>query len=151
MEGRPGEAIGRSRGGLATKIHLAGDRRSRPPAVTFSAGSVNDRIRFEAATAGIRVRRRRPGRSRTRRELVVAGKGCRHEDPRFLSRGVIRAPIPERIDQFNGHIRRGETIRFWLPRRLRVDTSPPDRAACELAHNANLTACSNIRARIAHA
>ncbi|SCG01194.1 Transposase DDE domain-containing protein, partial [Streptomyces sp. DconLS] len=43
----PGEAIGRSRGGLTTKIHLACDGQGRPLAFTITAGNVNDCTQFE--------------------------------------------------------------------------------------------------------
>jgi DDE family transposase len=38
----PGEALGRSRGGLSTKIHLAVDGRGRPLAVMISPGQAHD-------------------------------------------------------------------------------------------------------------
>jgi hypothetical protein len=58
----PGEAIGRSRGGPTTKIHLACDGQGRPLAFTVTAGNVNDRTQFEQVIAPISVRRRGPGR-----------------------------------------------------------------------------------------
>jgi transposase len=41
----PGEALGRSRGGLSTKIHLAVDGRGRPLAVMISPGQAHDNPR----------------------------------------------------------------------------------------------------------
>ena len=40
-------AIGRSRGGTTTKIHLAVDGHGRPLSVVLSGGNVNDCTRFE--------------------------------------------------------------------------------------------------------
>lgn len=37
-----GEALGRSRGGLTSKIHLACDGLGRPLAFTLTGGNVND-------------------------------------------------------------------------------------------------------------
>ena len=39
---RDGEALGRSRGGLSTKIHLAVDGRGRPLSVLLTAGQAGD-------------------------------------------------------------------------------------------------------------
>ena len=38
----PGEAIGRSRGGLSTKIYLAVDRRGRPLSILLTPGQAGD-------------------------------------------------------------------------------------------------------------
>lgn len=66
---RPGEpddhAIGRSRGGLTTKIHLAADDRCRPLAFHLTAGQAGDTPAFTAIMARLRVPRQR-GRPRTR-------------------------------------------------------------------------------------
>lgn len=106
----PGEALGRSRGGLTTKIHLACDGEGRPLAFTLTAGNVNDCTQFEQVMARIRVQRCGPGRPRTRPERVAADKGCSSTRIRtYLRRRGIKAAIPERIDQINGPIRRGES------------------------------------------
>ena len=76
--GRPGkpsrEAIGRSRGGLTSKIHLAADRRCRPISRVTSAGQRHDSLGFRPVMAGIRIRRRGPGRPRTRPGRVLGDK-----------------------------------------------------------------------------
>lgn len=77
---RPGagpadHAIGRSRGGLTTKIHLACDGRGRPLSVMVTAGNVNDSTRLVQVLAGIRVPRIGPGVPRTRPDHLVADKG----------------------------------------------------------------------------
>jgi hypothetical protein len=54
---RPGrEALGRSRGGLSTKIHLAADRRCRPVARILSPGQHGDCPRFIPLMRAIRIR-----------------------------------------------------------------------------------------------
>ncbi|GGN65499.1 IS5 family transposase [Streptomyces kronopolitis] len=107
----PGEAIGRSRGGLTTKIHLACDGHGRPLAFTLTAGNVNDCTQFEAVMAAVRIQRCGPGRPRTRPDRVVADKGYSSTKIRtYLRRRGIKAAIPERIDQINGRIRRGESL-----------------------------------------
>ena len=52
------EAIGRSRGGLTTKIHLAADLRCRPVARLTSCGQHGDSPYFTPLMEAIRVQRR---------------------------------------------------------------------------------------------
>src|ERR1039457_2695208 len=58
------EALGRSRGGLTTKIHLAADRRCRPVARLTSPGQHGDSPRFIPVMDAIRIPRRGKGRPR---------------------------------------------------------------------------------------
>lgn len=58
-------ALGRSRGGLTTKIHLAADGRCRPLAFLLTGGQANDAAVFTEVMARRRVPRRRV-RPRTR-------------------------------------------------------------------------------------
>jgi len=69
-----GEALGRSRAGLTTKIHLAADTRCRPLSRITTAGHRHDCLAFEAVMAGIRIRRQGPGRARTRPGQVLGDK-----------------------------------------------------------------------------
>ncbi|MFG2331057.1 IS5 family transposase [Streptomyces sp. NPDC048604] len=66
-------AIGRSRGGLSTKIHLAADAHCRPLAFVLTAGQAGDAPAFGDVMARLRVPRRR-GRPRTRPDVVLADK-----------------------------------------------------------------------------
>jgi len=68
------EALGRSRGGLSTKIHLAADARCRPVARVLSAGQRPDSIAFDAIMSDVRVARPGRGRRRTRPDRVLADK-----------------------------------------------------------------------------
>ncbi|MFI9751586.1 IS5 family transposase [Streptomyces collinus] len=100
-------AIGRSRGGLTTKIHLAADGRCRPLMFVLTAGQAGDAPAFTEVMARLRVPRRR-GRSRTRPGMVLADKAYSSREIRdHLRRRVIRAVIPERADQRANRIRRG--------------------------------------------
>jgi hypothetical protein len=68
---KPGrEALGRSRGGLTSKIHLAADARCRPISRITSAGHRHDSVAFEPVIGGIRIYRRGRGRPRTRPDRV---------------------------------------------------------------------------------
>lgn len=66
-------AIGRSRGGLTTKIHLASDAHCRPLAFVLTAGQAGDAPVFAHVMARLRVPRQR-GRPRTRPDVVLADK-----------------------------------------------------------------------------
>jgi hypothetical protein len=64
--------LGRSRGGLSTKIHLAADDRCRPIAQVITAGQRHDAVAFQPLMRAIRIRRRGHGRPRTRPATVRA-------------------------------------------------------------------------------
>ena len=95
------EALGRSRGGLTTKFHLACDGKGRPLSIVITPGQRHDSTQFASVLDGIRVAR--PGgrgRPRTRPDRVIADKGysyprCR----RLLRQRQIPHTIPERRDQ----------------------------------------------------
>jgi transposase len=100
--------LGRSRGGLSTKIHLAADRRCRPISRITSGGHRHDSLAFTPLMAGIRIRRRGPGRPRTRPAWVLGDKAYSSRAIRAdLRRRQIRAVIPEPADQQTNRLRRG--------------------------------------------
>lgn len=100
--------MGRSRGGLTTKIHLAADRRCRPIARVVTAGHRNDVIAFEAVMRGIRIGRARGGPPRTRPGHVLADKAYSSRGVRtYLRSRKVRATIPEPADQIANRARRG--------------------------------------------
>jgi transposase len=102
------EAIGRSRGGLTSKIHLAADRRCRPISRVTSAGQRHDSLGFRPVMAGIRIRRRGPGRPRTRPGRVLGDKAYSSREIRtHLRQRRIKATIAEPADQKNNRLRRG--------------------------------------------
>jgi transposase len=104
-------AIGRSRGGTTTKIHLACDGHGRPLSVVLTGGNINDCTMFEQVMAGICIPRRpgqRPGRPWRRPVRVIADKGYSSRAIRaYLRRHHIAATIPERADQQAHRRRRG--------------------------------------------
>ncbi|MFJ9417742.1 IS5 family transposase [Streptomyces sp. NPDC101227] len=100
-------AIGRSRGGLTTKIHLAADGGCRPLAFVLTAGQAGDAPAFADVMAHVRVPRRR-GRPRTRPDIVLADKAYSSRAIReHLRRRGIRAVIPVPADQWGHRVRRG--------------------------------------------
>lgn len=54
--------LGRSRGGQTGKVHLAADRKCRPPAFVLTAGQAADSPQFVPVLKKIRVRGPRRGR-----------------------------------------------------------------------------------------
>src|SRR5437763_14018873 len=56
------DRLGRSRGGLTSKVHLACDGRGRPLSIVVTAGQRHERAQLVAVVDGIRVPR--PGRGR---------------------------------------------------------------------------------------
>ena len=102
------EGLGRSRGGVSTKIHLAADARCRPIGRVTSAGQRHDSLAFTALLADIRILRRGPGRPRTRPDRVLADKAYSTAKirTRLRARG-IKATIPQPGNQVNGRIAKG--------------------------------------------
>jgi transposase len=95
------EGLGRSRGGLTTKFHLACDGRGRPLSIVITPGHRHDSTQLEPVLQGIRVPRASGrGRPRTRPDHLIADKGysyarCR----RVLRQRHIPHTIPQRRDQ----------------------------------------------------
>ncbi|WP_351233203.1 IS5 family transposase [Streptomyces sp. NPDC002133] len=100
-------AIGRSRGGLTTKIHLAADGRCRPLAFVLTAGQAGDAPAFPDVMGRLRVPRQR-GRPHTRPDVVLADKAYSSRAIReHLRNRGIRAVIPVPADQHGHRLRRG--------------------------------------------
>jgi transposase len=92
-------ALGRSRGGYGSKIHLVCDGRGLPMAVTVTAGQRHESTRLEAVMGQVRVPRRR-GRPRCRPRRLAGDKGYSYRRiRRGLRRRRIGAVIPTREDQ----------------------------------------------------
>jgi transposase len=99
--GGPGrEALGRSRGGLSTKIHLAADRRCRPVSRILTPGQHGDCPQFIPLLNQVRIARRGTGRPRTRPGRAMAGKAYSSAANRaYLRKRGIKAVIPVKEDQ----------------------------------------------------
>ncbi|WP_387682231.1 IS5 family transposase [Streptomyces avermitilis] len=103
------QALGRSRGGLTTKVHLACDGRGLPLAVVVTPGNVNDSTVFDTVMDELRVPRTGAGRPRRRPDAVIADKAYSSRAIRqVLRRRGIQAVIPERADQKANRLRRGK-------------------------------------------
>jgi len=100
--------MGRSRGGLSTKIHLLADFQCRPLARATTAGQRHDCLVFEPLMARLRIRRRGPGRPRTRPGRLLADNAYSNRKIRsYLRRRRIKATIPEKSDQHKARAAKG--------------------------------------------
>ncbi|MDX3434406.1 IS5 family transposase [Streptomyces sp. ME01-18a] len=101
-------ALGRSRGGLTTKIHLACDGRGRPLAILLTPGQRHDGICARPLLERIRVPRTDLGRPRCRQDHVIADKAYSSRGFRaYLRRRGIGSIIPEKNDQKRHRRNRG--------------------------------------------
>ena len=100
--------IGRSRGGLSSKIHQLVDGRGLPLVVLVGPGQAGDAPMFPVLMGHLRIRRRGPGRPRTRPDRVRGDKAYSSRAIRaHLRRRGIVAVIPEPADQAGHRRRRG--------------------------------------------
>ena len=93
-------ALGRSRGGLTTKLHLGCEQGQKPLSIVLTAGQRGDNPQFIAVLQGIRVPRLGGGRPRTRPDRVLADKAYTSKGTRrYLRQHGIKATIPSKADQ----------------------------------------------------
>uniref|UniRef100_UPI0036DBDDA0 IS5 family transposase n=1 Tax=Priestia megaterium TaxID=1404 RepID=UPI0036DBDDA0 len=105
---RPDEGLGRSRGGLTSKIHLAGEGGCRPMALLITPGQWGDAPQMIEVLDRIRVPRPLGGRPRTRPDHVSGDKAySSRRNRRYLRRRRITHTIPEPKDQRANRRRRG--------------------------------------------
>ena len=93
----PDHALGHSRGGFTTKIHLVCDGRGVPLAVTLSAGQRHETTQFLDALEASRLPRTRR-RARYRPDKLAGDKGYNAEWIReWLHKRRIEPVIPRRV------------------------------------------------------
>jgi len=99
--GEPADhGLGRSRGGLSTKLHLAIEQGQKMLALVITAGQRGDSPQFAPVLSRIRVPRIGPGRPRTTPDRVLADKAySSRANRKLLARRKIRAVIPIKEDQ----------------------------------------------------
>lgn len=102
------EALGRSRGGLTSKIHLAVDGRGLPMSVILTPGQAGDNPQLLPLLDQVSVRRDGPGRPRNRPDRVLADKAYSSPSTRrALRRRGIAFTSPEKRDHAANRLRRG--------------------------------------------
>ncbi len=104
-----GHGIGRSRGGLTTKIHTAVDGNGRPLAVVVTGGQRNDQAMLASVLDEIVVPRLDGGRARSRPDALIADRAYSSGAARRMLRGrKITAVIPQKRDEIAARQRRGQ-------------------------------------------
>ncbi|MEV8022398.1 IS5 family transposase [Streptomyces sp. NPDC086554] len=97
---RPDEGLGRSRGGLTSKIHLAGEGGLRPLAMLLTPGQWGDAPQLIPVMDRIRVHRPSGGHPRTRPDHLGGDKAySSRRNRRYLRRRQIKRTIPEPRNQ----------------------------------------------------
>ncbi|MFE6548406.1 IS5 family transposase [Streptomyces sp. NPDC057746] len=92
--------LGRSRGGLTTKLHLAVEQGQKPKSIVITAGQRRDSPQFEVVLGRIRVPRLGFGRPHTRPRRVRADKAyVSRKNRAHLRRRGIRCTIPDKSDE----------------------------------------------------
>lgn len=101
-------ALGRSRGGFTTKLHLGCEQGRKPLSLLITAGQRGDSPQFTAVLEGIRVPRVEGGRPRKRPDRVLADKAYSSKGNRaYLRRRGIKATIPVKADQAANRRKKG--------------------------------------------
>jgi transposase len=103
VTGEPDDhALGHSRGGFGTKVHLVCDGGGEPLAAEVTAGQAHESRQVEAVLGKVKLRRRR-GRPLCRPLRLAGDKGYSYPRVRaWLRRHGIKAVIPRRKDQWPG-------------------------------------------------
>ncbi|WP_434093279.1 IS5 family transposase [Streptomyces humidus] len=100
--------LGRSRGGLTTKLHLTVEQEQKPLSLLVTAGQRYDSPQFQPVLEAMRVPRLGLGRPRTRPDKVRADKAYGSRANRaYLRRRGIRCTIPEKADQVRNRKKHG--------------------------------------------
>jgi transposase len=100
--------LGRSRGGLTSKLHLACEQGQKLMSLVVTAGQRGDSPQFAAVLGRIRVPRPGRGRPRTRPDRVLADKAYSSRANRaLLARRGIKATIPIKEDQAANRKKKG--------------------------------------------
>ncbi|WP_436975778.1 IS5 family transposase [Nonomuraea angiospora] len=100
--------LGRSRGGLTTKLHLAVEQGQKLLSLIITAGQRGDSPQFQPVLERIGVPRLGPGRPRKRPDRVRADKAYGSRANRaYLRRRGIACTIPEKADQIRHRKNRG--------------------------------------------
>lgn len=103
-----GHGIGRSRGGLSTKVHFAVEGHGRPLSIVVTGGQRHDGALLQEVLGDIRVPRIGCGQARTRPDALLADRGYTSRVNRaYLRERGIAAVIPEKSNEIAARKRKG--------------------------------------------
>ena len=107
------EALGWSKGGFSTKIHLRCDGNGRPMTFLLSVGEPHEVALFEPLMEQGEVKRSGQGRPRIRPKRVSGDKGySSRKIRRYLRRRGIRYTIPRKANEHRGGKERQSPIPY---------------------------------------
>jgi transposase len=93
-------ALGRSRGGLGTKLHLISDGKGVPLSALLLPGQAHESTQFEELVDTVAIKRRSTGHLRRRPKRLAADRAYHARRIRlWLRRHAIQAVIPPRASQ----------------------------------------------------
>ncbi|HVG97597.1 MAG TPA: IS5 family transposase [Chloroflexota bacterium] len=131
------EALGRSRGGFSTKLHLRAEGGGKPMVLVLTAGQRHEQTAFRPLMERGAVKRRGRGRPRVRPDRVVGDRGYTGRPIRaYCRRRGIRSTIPRlRTERRAAYRERNRVERLVgrLKQCRRVATRYEKRAATFLA------------------
>jgi transposase len=111
------EALGRSRGGHSTNLHLRVEGRGKPMVIMATAGQRHEARMLRRLMEAGAVKRAGPGRPRLRPDAVTDDKGYSYPGlRRYLRRRGIRAVIPSKSDQPRFDKAPAGSATRWSPR-----------------------------------
>ncbi len=94
------QALGWSRGGFSTKLHLRAERGGKPIVILLTAGERHEQSVFASLMERGAVKRGGRGRPRRRPRCVVGDKGYSSgKVRRYLARHGVRAVIPRKANE----------------------------------------------------
>jgi transposase len=101
-------AVGRSRGGLSTKVHQLVDGAGNPLVILLGPGNGGDSPVLPHLLDHLQGDRQGSGRPRTRPDAILGDKAyCSRAHRTMLTRRGIQVVIPQRTDQILNRKRRG--------------------------------------------
>lgn len=132
-EGNNNQALGRSRGGFGTKIHMIVDSSGTPLNFEITGGEAHDSPHLISVLNGISIESSNPGRPRTRPRSLSADKAYSSRKNRFaLYQRGIKANIPRKSNEEDGRSRFDsglyrdrnivERVFGWLKEKRRIGT-----------------------------
>jgi transposase len=100
--------LGRSRGGLSSKIHQLVDGRGRPLVIAVTAGQAGDSPMLKPLLAHLAVRRPGRVRPRSRPDALLGDKAYSSRGNRVMLRAMrTKTVVPQPSDQIRHRLRRG--------------------------------------------
>ena len=115
--------IGRSRGGLTTKVHLLADGRGRPLVLLLTAGNVNDTTMFAPLLAALQVARAGHGPAADPAGLRAGRQGLQLAGQPGAAAAAPRQPHDPRTPRSAGQPASPRQP-GWAPGRVRQDPLP---------------------------